>query len=895
MPYSDRTQDHVDGLEDISRPVDPDHSESEDETGLDHDKYASMNIPESMKNILRMTSDGKDFEPTQDDSESDNDSMYKTPIPLASLNHDISKNKFVNFPHMPEPQDEQAQPTTKAKKSKEKKKRRDKGKKRAEEETPRETDALQANFAKFAAEESDNEEEIRPRKKKTKGRRTRKDTSHINKVDENGERLVRTTEFLDTDSDASSDGGRPLTKKQELEMYREAERVRRSKYVPMKITYNIKTYEDLVKRHDEHERIRLERLELEERKLPPRPRPAPPARSILPRQDDSSDDGLIILNKPTTITSPDRIRNPSINWSPMDTAARSRRAHNQSLLTRMAEEGYAHRIKMEEQAKARGTYSSATERAKKLLEKEENARMIKAQIEMHFNRNKQKQHNDDDDKELDADYRDSDDEEEPDYLQQLSGQDEDDDAEEDISTKRKAEEEESDEDEDEDMGTMAMNRWKSKKTKRSIFEDSDDDEEAEKKKKVSSTPTPVHSISNFFKAKDTEPTQSVEPTEEKPLSRLKRRSIQERDDAMEIDEPVVAAPKIRKHRQEPTEPAEKSEFFEEEAEEEDDEFFGAGGEDIDTGENLDEFEEDDLLVHENNEHVDEATVRDAFNKQDAENDSNMIQRLLKDVTGGGLRKQKAAAEAGILLDDIDLYDEEDNDLIAVRLAAAERRRKLLKKKGEDPIMGLLNDPKTSAFAKASLPIPDDSKTSFLSDFEDDDEDIQIAPPSGTRYKLVIKDDDDEEEEEDDLMGVFSDEENLIIEDANPMASPLRGGLANNMTLTSADDDDEGFQIETMKSIHSPLNNRRTKSMFDSPTNLNRFKRLLSETNNNTSDTPRVGFGAIAGPKPTKPEEETPKTFGSIGGFLKHGGANTPKKSKLGSLLKKTNPFTYVDK
>lgn len=159
----------------------------------------------------------------------------------------------------------------------------------------------------------------------------------------------------------------------------------------------------------------------------------------------------------------------------------------------------------------------------------------------------------------------------------------------------------------------------------------------------------------------------------------------------------------------------------------------------------------------------------------------MIQRLLKDVTGGGLRKQKAAAEAGILLEDIDLYDDEDNDLIAVRLAAAERRRKLLKKKGEDPIMSLckiknfffiysfsmffhsVNDPKTSAFAKASLPIPDDTKTSFLSDFEDDDEDIQTAPPSSTRYKLVIKDDDDEEEEEDDLMGVFSDEENLIIE------------------------------------------------------------------------------------------------------------------------------------
>lgn len=80
---------------------------------------------------------------------------------------------------------------------------------------------------------------------------------------------------------------------------------------------------------------------------------------------------------------------------------------------------------------------------------------------------------------------------------------------------------------------------------------------------------------------------------------------------MDIDEPVVR-PKIHKQRPETTDPKEKSEYFEEEAEEEEDEFFGAGGEDIDNGENLDEFEEDDLLVHENDEHVDEAALRDAY-------------------------------------------------------------------------------------------------------------------------------------------------------------------------------------------------------------------------------------------------------------------------------------------
>lgn len=54
------------------------------------------------------------------------------------------------------------------------------------------------------------------------------------------------------------------------------------------------------------------------------------------------------------------------------------------------------------------------------------------------------------------------------------------------------------------------------------------------------------------------------------------------------------------------------EYFEEEAEEEEDEFYGAGGSDGEEGENLDEFEKDDLLVEDNDEHVDEAVLREAF-------------------------------------------------------------------------------------------------------------------------------------------------------------------------------------------------------------------------------------------------------------------------------------------
>lgn len=66
----------------------------------------------------------------------------------------------------------------------------------------------------------------------------------------------------------------------------------------------------------------------------------------------------------------------------------------------------------------------------------------------------------------------------------------------------------------------------------------------------------------------------------------------------------------------------------------------------------------------------------------------MIQRLITDITSGNLRKQKAALESGLMLDDIDLYDEEDNDLVAIRRAAAARRRRLLKKKGGDILENL---------------------------------------------------------------------------------------------------------------------------------------------------------------------------------------------------------------
>lgn len=58
----------------------------------------------------------------------------------------------------------------------------------------------------------------------------------------------------------------------------------------------------------------------------------------------------------------------------------------------------------------------------------------------------------------------------------------------------------------------------------------------------------------------------------------------------------------------------------------------------------------------------------------------MVERLLKDITSGGLRKRKAALEEGFMFDDIDIYDDDD-DLIAVRKAAAAKRRRMLQEHG----------------------------------------------------------------------------------------------------------------------------------------------------------------------------------------------------------------------
>ena len=126
-----------------------------------------------------------------------------------------------------------------------------------------------------------------------------------------------------------------------------------------------------------------------------------------------------------------------------------------------------------------------------------------------------------------------------------------------------------------------------------------------------------------------------------------------------------------------------------------------------------------------------------------------------------------------------------------------------------------------------------------------------------------------------------------------MASPMRlGGLA-------VTEEEEGFQIETMK---SPLDIKKAKSIFSSPSNTERFRRLIAETssaiNGNGSDSTgvRIGFGSMQreGNNTINDRSSNKQTqpMGSIGElFMSDSTAKgeRAKKSKLKNL-KKNNIF-----
>lgn len=138
-----------------------------------------------------------------------------------------------------------------------------------------------------------------------------------------------------------------------------------------------------------------------------------------------------------------------------------------------------------------------------------------------------------------------------------------------------------------------------------------------------------------------------------------------------------------------------------------------------------------------------------------ESDQHMVERLIKDITGGGLRRKRAAAAAGLLLDDYDLFDDDEDtdDLVALRMSLANKRKKAMK---GDPMTHLATDPKTAAFARAAMPVPESLDLSGDEMDEDDGregddqdgvrDDVVISGSNGAMVDLEDSDEDDGEEE-----------------------------------------------------------------------------------------------------------------------------------------------------
>lgn len=463
-------------------------SDTDDESGsIIDDRFEGLNLPEKLMNVLNMDVSQRMGTFDADDSESDDDILRNHSINLDKLNETIQKSKF-KFKDFGahEEEEEQQEKESKKKKSKKpqqekkKKRRRDKGKDIMDIEEDRE-DGLDRVLNRFREEASDDEDmPIRKVKKsKPSGRKSRKNVSSEDAIDENGERMMRTTSLLDDTSSSDEEDDKPLSKKEEEELYRENERLRRTKKVSLKPVYHVKSFDDFIKRRQEKEEQYLKQQ----------------AESNTQQQQqnnnfhktEDSDSDIEIIGDPRKIAakavaSPDRPRYP-LHLSPMKPKS-SYKEFNRRMLEKITNQGYEYRMKMEAAAKARGQYASATERAKRLLEREKNTIMINEQVNQHFEKQKKEQESDSDDE----DYQD-------DILDELSGSED-----EDEIPKRPLSDDDNKTDEEDDLATAAFKRWKNKKIKKSIFDD-DDEEEVKQKTKPVSKPEPKHSIANFFKSK----------------------------------------------------------------------------------------------------------------------------------------------------------------------------------------------------------------------------------------------------------------------------------------------------------------------------------------------------------------------------------------------------------
>ncbi|KAI9267324.1 MRC1-like domain-containing protein [Sporodiniella umbellata] len=583
-------------------------SDSEDDFssnfGNEKDALDDYNVSDKLKNLLRLGSFRMEDEmPTALDDESDSDSQRDRilSVPAATGSH----HPYAQFP--PEA------PKEIASKKEEPVKKKIKKMKRREKEKGKEKKNVRASLEGLDLEDSPDEEEKRSSRKRT-GRKTRKaGTSLSEMVDENGERLMRTTELLDS-SEGSDEERRPLSKKELLLMYRESERNLRATELKIKPTFHLKTYDAFVQRR--HQRA-LQKAQTE-------------AEKTIQLDPAESDSDIEIVYDPKYLSPEEHRRKlPSmLTSSPIRNGDLYHRHFNQNLVKRIYQQTSEYKKSLEEAAKAKGQFVSASDRAQRWIEKERRAQLINQQVEQHFSRHPNGP----------LDFEDSGDEA---YREGSDGPKEE---------EGQSEDEFLFEEEDRSLDTMKKTSLENtvtepdtppfvQKPKRRILSDSEEEEEM--------------------------PVSSPEKMAESP----KQRILSDSEDDIPQKANVRTAPT-------------KTDYVMEEASEEEDEYFGLGGPDMEETEDLDHYEQDGVLVehNEDTEKIDDGSLRAMFYEQEAESDRNMVQRLLKDITSGGLRKRKAALEEGFMFDDIDMFDD-DNDLLAVRKAAAAKRRKMLQEHG----------------------------------------------------------------------------------------------------------------------------------------------------------------------------------------------------------------------
>ncbi|KAJ2960337.1 hypothetical protein NQZ79_g4318 [Umbelopsis isabellina] len=484
--------------------------------------------------------------------------------------------------------------------------------------------------------------------------------------------------------------------------------------------------------------------------------------------------------------SPQKNRKTSAKDGPANaTLAMTHKDLNASLKQAISREMLKRRSEVENKLKQKGLYTSAEDLAKKQLERENEAKSIYEEVERIHGKSNKANHfmEEEDEEEEDGDYSDT---------SQAFGSEQEDWEEQDAVEGSGSEAEEI------DNTSKAHVSPQVRKIRRMVI-DSDDDSDDEPAASATRESSPALSIASD------EPESPVRPSLHTKVSHPVKKQL----------------------------PVPKSAYVENEAEEEEDEYMGLGGDDGEENDGPDEYVEDDIVVHANEEtgNMDEAQLRQAYLDQMADSDQNMIQRLLKDVVSGGLRRRRGAMNDGLELDYYDTFDDMDDDLVALRRMAAAKRRKLL---NGNVLEDIANNPQTAAFAKASrVDLEEDEKPSF----SDGEEESQPLP----QYEEGENDDDDVDnvQDEDEDGATFADtvqalqqstiteETQVILDDATefteePQSTEPEEDAWASVTITQR-------QVLKQKFV-SPLQPNRIRSspLFRSPSKLQKFKNLLQE-------------------------------------------------------------------